>query len=444
MIPDWVVVKRLDEVSIPRESFAIDIEEWPKIARERVNKFIRGDKWYPSRSASRGSYDKEIYEEFAGHGLLRLTAAENTRIFGWLIEQEGDLFEWRYLNAKTTEEKIDITKYFFGKENVIDPQELWKIIQLETKRKDREKNDKKEYYYAEFGKKNKPTSVIGIHFSCVPKIISNRSMLLTDGWVLGKFDDFANAIKIAFERLLRDRIKESGERMDRTIREPVRILREDISKLIFTMHQSQGKFDMDDYDLYNRQDIFPQCMLDLYNEVMSKGHIGHSDRFQLGLFLKKMGMSVDAQLKFWYNNAVDNVGMTYEQFAHGPAGYIIRHMYGLEGGEVDYDAPGCSTIQGEYYCTFNHQSIEEIDKHLRSEFKNPSRSLEEAIRNLESKVVDKKPSEACAMMFNLRYHKPCKPTWHPISYSTYAARMKGIIKRTEEPIKKPPRRASKK
>ncbi|MHA1355871.1 MAG: hypothetical protein ACTSR1_11935 [Candidatus Heimdallarchaeota archaeon] len=196
--------------------------------------------------------------------------------------------------------------------------------------------------------------------------------------------------------------------MDRTIREPVRILREDISKLIFTMHQSQGKFDMDDYDLYNRQDIFPQCMLDLYNEVMSKGHIGHSDRFQLGLFLKKMGMSVDAQLKFWYNNAVDNVGMTYEQFAHGPAGYIIRHMYGLEGGEVDYDAPGCSTIQGEYYCTFNHQSIEEIDKHLR------------------------------------RYHKPCKPTWHPISYSTYAARMKGIIKRTEEPIKKPPRRESKK
>ena len=432
MIPDWVVVKRLDEVSIPRESFAINLEEWPVIARERVNKFIRGDKWYPSRSASRGSYDKEIYEEFAGHGLLRLTAAENTRIFGWLIEQEGDLFEWRYLNAKTTQEKIDIARYFFGDDNVIATHELWKKFNINNN------------YFKDFKMKNKRTGAIGMYFTCVPKLISNRSALLRDGWVLATVDDFANAIKIAFERLLRDRIKESGERMDRTIREPVRILREDISKLIFTMHQSQGKFDMDDYDLYNRQDIFPQCMLDLYNEVMSKGHIGHSDRFQLGLFLKKMGMPIDAQLKFWYNNAVDNIGMAFEQFVNAPPGYIIRHMYGLEGGEVDYDAPGCSTIQGEYYCTFNHQSIEEIDKHLRDEFKNPSRSMEEAIRNLESKVVEKKPSEACALMFNLRYHKPCKPTWHPISYSTYAARMKGIIKRTEEPIKKPPRRVSKK
>jgi hypothetical protein len=43
-------------------------------------------------------------------------------------------------------------------------------------------------------------------------------------------------------------------------------------------------------------------------------------------------------------------------------------------------------------------------------------------------------------MFNLRYHKPCKPTWHPISYATYAAKVKGIIKRAEAPSRKPTRR----
>ena len=424
LIPDWVVIKRLDEVSIPREKFQIDMETWPLIARERVNKFIQSARWYPSKSASRGSYEQEIYEEFAGHGLLRLAAADNTRIFGWLIEQEGDLFEWRYLHAKTIQEKVDIAKYFFGEDKVIGPRDLWARFKIDNK------------YFKDFKMGNRRTGAMGLHFTCVPKIVSIRSALLRDGWVLSTVDDFSNGVKVAFEETLRRRIKETITRLDPTTREAVKEVQEEIGRLIHSIAFARGKVDLEDYNLFNRQDIFPQCMLDLYNIIMSKGHLNHSERFQLGLYLKRLGMSVDEQLRFWYNNAVDNAGMSYEQFAHGNPGYIIRHMYGLAGGETDYDAPACNKLQFEYYCTFMHQSVEEIDKHLRKEFKNPSNQKENAIRQLESKVVDNKPSEACAILFSLRYNRGCRPIFHPINYSTYAAKVKKIIVLPEQTKKK--------
>ena len=420
-VPDWVITKRISEVSIPQEHFQIDMDEWPKIARERANKLIQGQRWFPASGALRANYEREVYEEYAGHGLLRFVAAENSRVFGWLIEQEGDLFEWRFKNAKTLQEKIAIAKYFFGDDKVIEPKEVWT------------KFDINHSYFKDFKMKNKRIEALGIYFACIPKMVSLRSQIIRNGWIVGSISDFSSGVKVAFERLLRDRIKEAGERMDRTVRGAVRELQEELGKQIHAVSHALGKVNIEDYDLFNRQDIFPQCMLDLYNEVMEKGHLGHQERFQLGLFLKRLGMSIDEQLRFWYERAVDNIGMTYEQFASSTPGYIIRHMYGMEGGETDYDAPSCSRIQGEYYCTFLHQSVEEIDKSIRKEFKNPTRKLEDNIRLLESKVIDKKPSEACAVMFNLRYRRGAKPIRHPIGYSTYAARCKGIIRKEEDP-----------
>ncbi|MEA2071347.1 MAG: hypothetical protein U9O98_08660 [Asgard group archaeon] len=423
MIPDWVVIKKLDEINLPKEQLQLDMEEWPRIARERINNFVQNKRWYPIRNIYSERYERELFEEFAGHALLRLVAAENSRVFGWLIEQEGDLFEWRFMNAKGLQEKIEIMNYFFGDENVYDPKTLWS------------KFDRTQHYFKDFLIGNRYQETIAVHFSCVPKMVSNRSALLVNGWVFGTINDFANSIKRKFEKMLRDRIKETGEKMDRTARSAVREIQEELGKIIYEMAKSSGKVDMSIYDFYHRQDLFPQCMLDLYNEVMSKGHLGHNERFQLGLFLKKMGMPLQEQMRFWYRNAVDNAGISFDQFERGNAGYIIRHMYGLEGGETDYNAPGCERIQGEYYCTFLHQSIDKIDKNIRKEFENPSKKEEDLIRELERKVIDKKPSEACAILFKLRYGWKAYPIRHPISYAKYAAKAKKLLTDNRDKIK---------
>jgi len=425
--PDWVITKRIREVSIPQEYFQIDMEDWPRIARERIKKFVQKQQWYPGEGVNRANYEKEIYEEFAGHGLLRLVAAEDPRVQGWLIEQEGDLFDWRFQKAKTTEIKIEVAKYLFGERNIIAPRDLWSKFDIEK------------HPFKEFKMKARRSGSMAVHFTCVPKMISSRSALLIDGWVVALIDDFAGSIKSAFENLLRVRIGESKESLDRIMRgsvsEPITELKKELSKIIHSMSVTGGKIEWGGYKLFARQSVFPQCMMDLYNEVMSQGHISHEERLQLGLFLKNIGMSVDEQLLFWYEKAVDNVGMTYEQFASGPPGYQIRYMYGLEGGRTDYSAHKCASIQDRGYCTFLHQSVAIIDENIRKEIKNPSNLQENLMRELSRKVVDKKPSEACALMFQLRYKWRSYPVKHPIGYLRQAAKALKIIKQ-EDPEEK--------
>ncbi|MBN1330205.1 MAG: hypothetical protein JXA54_12090 [Candidatus Heimdallarchaeota archaeon] len=431
-VPDWIIIKRINEVSVPREEMQIDMENWPIIAQDRVNKFVHQQRWYPAEGANRGNYNKEIYDEFAGHGLLRIVAAEDTRVQGWLVEQEGDLFEWRFLKAKTTDTKVEVAKYIFGDNKVLGPRDLWSHFNIEE-------ND-----FKEFKMGTKRTGSIAVHFTCAPKLVSNRSALLRNGWVISLIDDFANSVKIAFEQKLRERIRESKESIDRiarsSIQEPVAKLKEELSKVIHSMSASRDGIVLSDFRLFTRQSVFPQCMLDLYNEVMNHGHINHVERLQLGLFLKNIGMTVEEQLHFWYERAVDNIGLTFDQFSNGAPGYQIKYMYGLVGGGTDYSAHKCSSIQDDSYCPFIHQSVKTIEDNLRKEFKSPSQMQEDLIRNLIRLVVDKKPSEACAVMFQLRYNKKAYPSKHPISYLRYAAKILKLIDLAEdkpEDIKEP-------
>jgi len=422
--PDWLVVKKINEVAIPREKFQIDMERWPKIARERIIQLVNKKRWFPAEGVNKTNYEREIYDEFAGHGLLRIVAAEDPRVRGWLVEQEGDLFEWRFLKAKSLEIKLEVARYLFGEEKVIGPRELWNRFNIN------------EPCFKEFKMASRRDSSVGVHFTCTPKMVGNRSALLKEGFVIAPIDNFAGSLKRAFEALLRQRIKETGEAIDRVTRnsitEPIQKLREELGKVIHRAGSLSDRISIGDYRLYTRQSLFPQCMLDLYNEVMSRGHITHQERLQLGLFLKNIGMSVEEQLLFWYERAVDNIGLTYEQFAGGPAGYQIRYMYGLEGGGTDYSAHKCASIQDNGYCTFLHQSVQHIDESLRKEFKNPSRKQQELISFLLRKVVDKKPCEACAVMFQLRYNRFARPIRHPISYLQYAARTLKLIKEEEK------------
>jgi DNA primase large subunit len=198
------------------------------------------------------------------------------------------------------------------------------------------------------------------------------------------------------------------------------------------MSSTTDRIQLGNYQLFSKENVFPQCMADLYNEVAQRGHINHDERFQLGLFLKQIGMTVDEQLFFWYEKAVDNIGQSFDQFSSGPAGYQVRYIYGLEGGRTDYSAQKCETIQSNGYCTFLHQSVEEIERVIREEIQNPTRKQEELIRSLIRAVVDKRPGDACAVMFNLRYNRKARSIRHPVGYVQYAAKVLKIIIQPEE------------
>ncbi|KRY05424.1 putative DNA primase large subunit, partial [Trichinella britovi] len=66
----------------------------------------------------------------------------------------------------------------------------------------------------------------------------------------------------------------------------------------------------------------------LYDELKRAQHLRHSGRMQLGLFLKKKGLSLNESLKFWEYHFSPKIGA--EKFQRQYA-YSIRHNYGKEG-----------------------------------------------------------------------------------------------------------------
>ena len=112
-------------------------------------------------------------------------------------------------------------------------------------------------------------------------------------------------------------------------------------------------------------------------------------------------MSVEDQLRFWYSNSIDNVGMSYEEFVQR-VGYQINHIYGKTGGGVDYDPPSCKTCINGYYCYWAHKKLEDISEDIKVKMsKRNSEVVDKAIEEISRLVINQRFQSACARYFTL-------------------------------------------
>ena len=179
-------------------------------------------------------------------------------------------------------------------------------------------------------------------------------------------------------------------------------------------------FDLDinltiDDGLDKNLDHYPPCMRYLLNSFKETSYLKHNYRFQIGLFLKRLGMDVHTQLRFWYEGAVDNAGITFETFEKR-AGYIIRHIYGLEGSRTDYQVPSCKKIMTDYFCLFTHVNSNELRKSIPLLYKTfdntkDSNILDEIV-NLSLNNINR----ACSLLFESLFKSPIK-IFHPLIWT---------------------------
>ena len=86
---------------------------------------------------------------------------------------------------------------------------------------------------------------------------------------------------------------------------------------------------------------FPLCMHHLYSALQSDHHLRHAGRMQLGLFLKRAGLSLEESMAFWKRAfAPRTAGDKFEK----EYAYNIRHSYGREGRRKDYEAQSCLKV----------------------------------------------------------------------------------------------------
>jgi len=99
---------------------------------------------------------------------------------------------------------------------------------------------------------------------------------------------------------------------------------------------------------------FPPCMRNKLEDLRVKAHLRYTDRFQLNLFFKGVGFTVNEALEFWRRGVFPRGRMSEYQREHT---YAIRHHYGLEGAMKDYDPHKCESlgkagIETECACPF--------------------------------------------------------------------------------------------
>ncbi len=173
-------------------------------------------------------------------------------------------------------------------------------------------------------------------------------------------------------------------------------------------------------DIFSKYEIFPPCMIFLIQLLKKEGYLEHQQRWQLGSFLKRLGMPLEAQLRFWYETAVDNVNITFEEFSRR-GGYQIRHLYGLEGGRTDYDVPKCKTIIfGGYFCPFQHLNPKYLETFLKEtyELNDPDK-----LHTVLSYSVDNRPILACSTLFSYKTNKKRK-IYHPLQWVRFQLQIK--------------------
>ncbi|XP_072134212.1 DNA primase large subunit isoform X2 [Mobula birostris] len=139
----------------------------------------------------------------------------------------------------------------------------------------------------------------------------------------------------------------------------------------YSVQKHVGKVSLDQLDGLATKS-YPPCMRQLHKALRDHHHLRHGGRMQYGLYLKGIGITLDQALQFWKSEFIKGK-VEPDKFDKSYA-YNIRHSYGKEGKRTDYTPFSCMKIilsnaptQGDYHgCPFRHCDPEILKSKLQS------------------------------------------------------------------------------
>jgi DNA primase large subunit len=432
----------------------IDEEEWKQLIIERINILgINGEKDFQKDNFETiEEYKDRGQRDIKGHFILKLGVYMDPRLSAWFLENEGDLFQHRFSKSKW-EVKKQILDFLFP-DDTLDPtwfelEDLEEHLGVNVQEKFGLTEDNTIKMMSRMGRRYNQIKgfgmgkLIAIDFRFASFIIKTRRILLYQGWAIGSLEKLMSTIKHRYQDLLNDELIKLADRRQTEVSGPQKALSDNISELLQKLvkpkrsHNMGGvviKGNFDDHVSY-----YPPCIKELMNQVETKGYIAHWERFQLGLFLKHTGMDVEEQLQYWYGKAVDNIGLSFADFKKR-AGYIIRHIYGLEGGRIDYDMPSCNTIQTKMYCYFRHKDASLIAEDLSLLINQDDEEQTKLARQITDFTSRGFSQQACSKYMQLvakdKLNTKIDKIYHPMIYLKVLAKSAKIYKEVDqEPAK---------
>ncbi|CAH8577417.1 unnamed protein product [Schistosoma turkestanicum] len=330
-------------------------------------------KIFTACSSSSKNAKEDIHKDIISHFILQVAYCRSEDLRRWFVQQEVDLFRFRFLNERNNSALgAEIISKFLCENHLnftlmsnFERTNLLKYLIAGT---------------ATAGIDYNTTAFYKVHFTEVSDLIRSRRVFVQAGYAFVPEPDLVSLVVSCFRTSLSRNLAHLGLTLcSRIACEENRVLPllSSLSSRYLGEDYSAkapvtGVVKADDIDGFSKQPgLLPPCMAQLHEALKVHHHLRHSGRMQYGLFLKGIGLPLEESLKFWRKAFAPKCDS--DQFNKAYA-YNIRHNYGKEGKRADYTPYSCIRIvsgsapgAGDYHgCPFRHMDPELLRQRLLS------------------------------------------------------------------------------
>ncbi|XP_054874784.1 DNA primase large subunit [Amphiprion ocellaris] len=315
------------------------------------------------KSQSGPSEIEKRRKDHISHFILRLAYCQTEDLRRWFIQQEVDLFRYRfsYLSSK---QKLE----FLHKNNL-----QYDAISVEEKKALQDKLVNSSY--AVSGITVEDQDFYKVPFQDALDLVRTRKVYLKAGYVYIPHQDIVTIILNDFRTRLSKALALTARSLpavhsDERLQPLLNHLSHAYVGQDYSIQKNVGKISLEQIDSLSGKS-FPLCMRQLHQALRENHHLRHGGRMQYGLFLKGIGLSLEQALQFWRSEFIRGK-VDADKFDKAYA-YSIRHMFGKEGKRTDYTPYSCMKVilsnppsQGDHHgCPFRHSDPELLKQKLQ-------------------------------------------------------------------------------
>lgn len=302
-------------------------------------------------------------KDHISHFILRLAYCQTEDLRRWFIQQEVDLFRYRFNNL-LAKEKLE----FLHRNHL-----QYDSISLEEKRSLQDKLVSSSY--AVSGITVEDHDFYKVPFQDALDLVRTRKVYLKAGYVYIPHQDIVTIVLNDFRTRLSKALALTARSLpavqsDERLQPLLNHLSHAYVGQDYSIQKNVGKISLEQIDSLSGKS-FPLCMRQLHQSLRENHHLRHGGRMQYGLFLKGIGLSLEQALQFWRSEFIRGK-MDADKFDKAYA-YSVRHMFGKEGKRTDYTPYSCMKVilsnppsQGDYHgCPFRHSDPELLKQKLQ-------------------------------------------------------------------------------
>ncbi|XP_010887300.1 DNA primase large subunit isoform X2 [Esox lucius] len=258
----------------------------------RSEAIIKDDK----KSSSGPSEYEKRRKDHISHFILRLAYCQTEDLRRWFIQQEIDLFRYRFncLNSKSKREFLHLNNLRYDTVSVMEKTNLAEKLINSS--------------FAVSGITVEDQDFYKVPFQDALDLVRTRKVYLKEGFVYVPHMEIVTIVLNDFRTRLSKALALTARSLpavqsDERLQPLLNHLSHAYVGQDYSIQKSIGKISLDQIETLSAKS-YPLCMRQLHRALRESHHLRHGGRMQYGLFLKGVGLTLDQALQFWRSEFV--------------------------------------------------------------------------------------------------------------------------------------------